>query len=163
MSENSTDQSFIWHQVQHHKQGQTPTSSLYWCVKCFLLPWQMFLLMGLLGRFHFSNGTAVLHFVASSLFWSHFTFLACCDKSLFNTLNKYKTWIPLPPSPRNCLHGPLANSAFWQSTNFCFVFVFPLRGATPSLVPQRRRITIDLFFYWLKWFIYCLYRLLVKT
>lgn len=66
---------------------------------------------GCLGRFPSSSGSAVLHFVASGLFWSRFTFLACCDKSLLNTSNEWVAWIPVPPCPRDCVRGPLANSA----------------------------------------------------
>lgn len=72
---------------------------------------RIFCSRGCLGRFPSSSGSAVLHFVASGLFWSHFTFLACCAKSLFNTSNEWTTWIPVPPCPRDCVCGLLANSA----------------------------------------------------
>lgn len=78
---------------KRHKQGQMPTSSFYWCVKWqWFLVWQMlrapfkkeyFLLRRPLVQTPLKLGCVVLHFVASGLVLSHFTFLACCDEPLF--------------------------------------------------------------------------------
>lgn len=68
-------------------------------------------------------GCVVLHFVASGLVLSHFTFLACCDEPLFMFPTSEWLRFPVPPCPQDNVHGSaqgLTQHEMWPDYDFLY-------------------------------------------